>query len=102
MIADATFLDPAERARLQDLAADLAIPFQGVWLDAPRRVLERRIQARHGDASDADLNVLAKQFEQDIGATSWTVVEASGEPDHVAVDVHARVSASNAKLRHDR
>lgn len=92
VIADATFLDPADRARIQDLATDLAIPFRGIWLDAPRSVLERRIQTRHGDASDAGLEVLSKQFEQDLGAVSWMVIDARGSARQVVLQIHERAT----------
>ena len=81
VIADATFREPSERASIQDLAEGLAVPFLGIWLDAPAQSLERRIRGRKGDASDADLNVLAKQLEQDVGTISWTIVDTSGEAE---------------------
>ncbi len=91
VIADATFLDPAERSDIEDIASDLAIPFQGIWLDAPKEALEARIARRKGDASDADLKVLARQRERDIGAISWALVDASGEADRIAVQIRERV-----------
>jgi predicted kinase len=57
VIADATYMDPAHRARLE--AALAGLPFLGVWLDVPLPELERRVAARTGDASDADLAILA-------------------------------------------
>lgn len=56
VIADATFLDPALQTAVQ--AAAGPAPFLGVWLQAPLPVLEARVAARQGDASDADLAVL--------------------------------------------
>ena len=91
VIADATFLDPAERAHIQDLAADLSVPFRGIWLDAPRNILERRISRRRGDASDADLDVLAKQLERGVGTMSWMVVDAGGEADRITAQIHKRI-----------
>ncbi len=92
VIVDATFLDPAERTLIEVLAEDLAVPFQGIWLDAPRNILERRIQERHGDASNTDVNVLAKQLERDLGDMTWTVVDAGNGADQLAIDIHARMS----------
>ena len=91
VIVDATFLDPAERTRIEVLADDLDVPFQGIWLDAPRNILERRIQERHGDASDADVDVLTKQLERDLGDMTWTLVDAGKGADQVAIDIHVRI-----------
>ena len=87
VIADATFLDQTERSRIEDLAADLAVPFQGIWLDAPTTVLKQRVAGRRNDASDADLDVLARQLERDIGPMSWLVIDASRNADQVATQI---------------
>ncbi|MDH3664075.1 MAG: AAA family ATPase [Alphaproteobacteria bacterium] len=91
VIVDATFLDPAERTRIEALADDLDVPFQGIWLDAPRNILESRIQERHGDASDADVDVLSKQLERDLGDMTWTLVDAGKGADQVAIDIHVGI-----------
>jgi aminoglycoside phosphotransferase family enzyme/predicted kinase len=57
-IADATYLDPAHRRAVA--AAAGTVPFHGVWLEAPLPVLEARIAARQGDASDATVAVLRR------------------------------------------
>jgi predicted kinase len=91
VIADATFLDPADRARIEDIHRDLDVPFHGIWLDVPRPVLAERITARRGDASDATLDVLAKQTERDTGAMTWTIIDASNEPEQVTNDVQRQL-----------
>ncbi|MGI9509885.1 MAG: AAA family ATPase, partial [Geminicoccaceae bacterium] len=92
VIADATFLDPVERARIENLAAELHVPFQGIWLDAPSHILERRIAGRCGDASDADLDVLTKQFERETGTISWATFDASGGADRTASQICKHVA----------
>ena len=92
VIADATFLDPTERAAIEKLASEIDVPFQGIWLDAPRDLLERRIASRRGDASDADLTVLAKQFDRDLGAMTWTILDASEDAYEVVSAVNSRLS----------
>jgi len=65
-IVDATFLRRAERAAFRDLARELAAPFVVLSCEAPEAVLRERIVARArggGDASEADLAVLARQLE---------------------------------------
>ena len=84
VIADATFLDPSERTAIEGVAKKVGVPFKGIWLDAPRDTLERRILHRRGDASDADIGVLARQIDRDIGTMTWTPVDAGRDPDDVA------------------
>ena len=99
VMIDATFIDPTNRADIKSLADDLAVSFQGIWLDAPRNVLECRIEDRRGDASDADIAVLAKQLKRDVGAMTWTVVDAAGQADEIATRTCERVL--NCAPRHD-
>jgi aminoglycoside phosphotransferase family enzyme/predicted kinase len=71
VIADAAFLDPVERAAIEATAAACGVAFEGLWLEAPPAVLAQRISGRRGDASDADLAVLAAQLERDVGTITW-------------------------------
>jgi aminoglycoside phosphotransferase family enzyme/predicted kinase len=76
-IADATFLDPRDRDAVAAAAAPVA--FQGVWLDAPLPELTRRVQARAGDASDADAAVLARAAAADPGPIAWPRLDTSDQ-----------------------
>jgi uncharacterized protein len=82
-IADAVFLDPDERAQIERAAADAGVPFQGLWLSAPKDVLVRRVGARRGDASDATPDVLKQQLAADPGTLRWPTVDVSGPPEMV-------------------
>jgi predicted kinase len=79
VVLDAVFLRADEREKAASLAAGCGAPFEGVWLDAPREVLQARVSARANDASDADLRVLAMQLNQDPGHLSWTRIDAQGD-----------------------
>jgi predicted kinase len=81
---DAAFLQPAEREAAQNLGAELAAPFQGLWLDAPAEVLRRRVRDRVDDASDADEAVLDRQLAQGVGEVRWRRVDAEADLDHQA------------------
>uniref|UniRef100_UPI003B516281 bifunctional aminoglycoside phosphotransferase/ATP-binding protein n=1 Tax=Roseovarius indicus TaxID=540747 RepID=UPI003B516281 len=94
VILDATFLTPAERTHARDLAAQAGVPFTGIWLDAPVEALTRRVDARKGDASDADASVVRKQVEKDTGPIDWQRVEASGDRENVAKAVWERIVSS--------
>ncbi len=80
-IADAVFLRPEEREAIESARGEA--PFIGVWLEAPPAVLEARLAARVGDASDADAAVLRAALTQDPGPISWTRLNAA-EPNLAA------------------
>ncbi|MBL6079322.1 AAA family ATPase [Belnapia sp. T18] len=80
VVADAVFLRPEERAAIEAAARAAAVRFDGIWLTAPHAVLEARIAARTGDASDADAAVLAAAAARDAGPMAWGVLDAAGDP----------------------
>ncbi|WP_052388979.1 bifunctional aminoglycoside phosphotransferase/ATP-binding protein [Belnapia moabensis] len=83
VVADAVFLRPEERAAIEAAARAAGVRFDGIWLTAPRAVLEARIAARTGDASDAsdaDVAVLAAAAARDAGPLAWRVLDAAGDP----------------------
>jgi hypothetical protein len=77
VIADATFMDPKHRSMLQDAATRAGVKFLGIWLSAPLAVLEQRISARSGDASDATVQVLHATARADPGPGAWHKIDAS-------------------------
>ncbi|WP_439577798.1 AAA family ATPase [Elioraea sp.] len=90
-IADAAFLDPAERTRVEAIAHRAGVPFLGLWLEAPLAVLEARLAARQGDASDANIVVLRQAAAHDPGPIAWTRLDASDSE----VSDHARSLIAN-------
>lgn len=82
VVADAMFLDPAMRAAIA--AAAGAARFDGLWLTAAPDVLERRVAARRGDASDADAAVLRRVLAADPGPLSWHVLDATADAEPAA------------------
>lgn len=76
-IADAVFLDPGERARIEAIASAAGVAFAGIWLEAPLPVLEARLVRRRGDASDADVAVLRAAAARDPGPIGWTRLDAA-------------------------
>ena len=82
-IADATFLDPADRAAVAQAAGRTV--FLGVWLRAPLAVLEGRVASRCGDASDAGIEVLRRAARSDTGAGDWLAVDASDAAEALAM-----------------
>ncbi|MGE4481886.1 AAA family ATPase [Acidocella sp.] len=78
VILDAAFLEETQRRAAADLAARAGVAFQGFWLDAPSEVLEARLAARRGDASDADVEVLRAQLRAARPVEDWARLNAAG------------------------
>jgi aminoglycoside phosphotransferase family enzyme/predicted kinase len=75
VIADATFLNPDSRARVEALARDRGVPFDGVWLSLDQDAAAERVRARTGDISDATPSVVEGQFLEDWGDVRWTEID---------------------------
>ena len=79
VVADAVYARRGEREKIRAVAVGAGVPFDGLWLDAPREVMARRIDRRRGDASDATLAVLDEQLGfVDDSAVAWTRVKGGG------------------------
>jgi predicted kinase len=79
VVLDAVFLKEEERDRCATLAERCDVHFAGVWLEAPGEVLRKRIDARSGDASDANVAVLEEQLTRDPGPVAWRKLSATGD-----------------------
>jgi predicted kinase len=85
VLLDATFIDPLLRGRAEELARDCGVPFHGLWMDAPAEVLEARVAARTGDASDATVAVLRDQLRRVQGMQiPWDRLDATRTAASVA------------------
>lgn len=87
VIVDAVHQRPGERAAIAALAAELGVRFSGLWLSAPLERLVARVEARRGDASDADAAVVTMQAARETGDVTaepgWRAVDTDGTPDDV-------------------
>ena len=77
VIVDAVFARQSEREAIEAAARAEGVPFNGLWLEAPAEVLRPRLAQRTGDASDADIAVLERQFTYDLGAIRWHRLNAA-------------------------
>jgi predicted kinase len=84
VVVDAVYRLPEERAALEEAGLAAGADFTGLWLTAPLETMAQRIQTRSDDASDATLEVLARQVELPLGTVDWIGVDASGTPETVA------------------
>jgi hypothetical protein len=76
-IADAVFGKEDEREAIAAAADRARVPFDGIWLEGPREVLEQRIVARQGDASDATPEVLAAQLGFITVPRRWAAISVA-------------------------
>ena len=91
-ILDAVFARPAERMLAEASAAVLGVPFHGLFLEAPLATRLARVGGRSRDASDADAAVARAQESYDLGALTWTRIDASGTPEDTLREALARLS----------
>lgn len=80
-ICDAVYAQGHERGALAAAADRAGAAFTGLWLEAPAGVLERRLESRERDASDATVAVLRAQLERPVGAIAWARINAGDGPD---------------------
>lgn len=97
-IVDAVHARPADRRIIERVAADMAVPFAGMWLEAPEATLVARIDQRRDDPSDANADVIRLQHQQETGVMTWHRLSASSSPDAVHKDattyLHNQVQGS--------
>ncbi len=91
VILDAVHMTTDQRGRVDQLAASLAVPFQGVWLTADVQTLVKRVDARRRDASDADAKVVRSQATADTGKITWQVFNADQPLDRLAAAVTSAI-----------
>lgn len=80
VVFDGVSSKPVERENLETIALDNGAGFTGLWLEAPLETQIARVNARHGDASDADAAVVHAQSKQELGAMKWATIDAGRSP----------------------
>ncbi|QDO95863.1 AAA family ATPase [Ferrovibrio terrae] len=94
VVLDAVFGRLDERAAVAAAAKSCSVAFGGLWLEAPREVLIRRVAGREGDASDATAAVVHWQLEHLQPPSevehAWSAVDAAG--DRTATLARARAA----------
>ena len=81
VVVDAVHLHEHERSGTRALAEAAGADFAGLWLEAEPGVLIARVEARRGDASDADAAVVRGQLRAAPEVEDWLHVDASGSID---------------------
>lgn len=98
VILDAVYAKFHERAAAAQLAAELAVPFAGLWLDAPLATRLTRIDRRSGDASDADAAIAARQSADPLAEPGWTSLDAGGGFAPTVTAARRKLKRSNSWL----
>jgi aminoglycoside phosphotransferase family enzyme/predicted kinase len=101
VIADAMYLHPEQRAAIARAANDAGAAFLGLWLTAPRDVLEARLAGRTGDASDATVAVLQAVVRHDRGGGDWLAIDATGAARALAEAQQAVQTRFGSHVRHE-
>lgn len=91
VIVDAVYARPSDRRAIERVAADVQVPFVGIWLEAPETTLIARVEQRHNDASDADAAVIRLQHRGGTGVMEWHRIEVSRAPGAVVDEALQRV-----------
>ncbi|MBS4049243.1 MAG: AAA family ATPase [Alphaproteobacteria bacterium] len=98
VVLDAVFGRPDERMAAAAVAKSCGVTFSGLWLEASREVLVRRVDARQGDASDATAAVVHWQLEHLQSPSEvehgWNAVDAAGDRTATLARARAALPAS--------
>ncbi len=78
VITDAVYGMEFEREDIAEIARHAKVRFDGLWLEAPQALLEQRISARAGDASDATAEILRFQLDRITRPQTWLSITATG------------------------
>jgi predicted kinase len=78
VIADGVFGTRPERDAVRQLAEALGISFSGLWLEGPQPILEKRIEGRIEDVSDATVAVLHSQMRDVEVPHDWKQIFVAG------------------------
>ncbi len=83
VIVDAVYLADDERNAIEQVALSLSVPFCGLWLTAPEKVMVQRVAGRSNDASDATPDVVRRQLEWRgcSSAGAWATIDAGGSAE---------------------
>ena len=79
VVIDAVHAHAREREAAARLAADLGVPFAGLWLEAPLALRLRRVGVRARDASDADARIVAAQMAAPLAEAGWSALDAADD-----------------------
>lgn len=98
VIVDAVFARESERVSIAAVAKDFAVPFTGLWLEAPPTLLRDRVEVRAraaADASDATAQIVENQHDYALGDIAWCRLDASRAPGLVLATARDVLDTAN-------
>ena len=97
VVADAVFAKQDERVKIEAVARQASVAFNGLWLEAPGETRLHRVGSRGADASDADTAVAQAQAGLSIGDLGhWQRISAAGPLNKVAADARQALNFGRA------
>ncbi len=79
VIMDAVLDRAEDKLSIENCAAKAGVPFTGLWLDVRKDIMEKRIESREKDASDATVAILEQQLSKSRNRqTHWVKVNGNG------------------------
>ena len=96
VVLDATFSTAEERRSAANIAFEVGVAFDGLFLTARLETRLARVGIRKTDVSDADAAVARGQRAEPLGEKGWTEVDAGG-----ALTETGRARAEAARLMID-
>jgi predicted kinase len=98
-IVDAVFALPEERQAVAEAAAAVGVPFHGLFLETALDTRVARVGARRCDASDADAAIAQAQERYDLGALTWSRVDAASTPAQTLARAEKAITANDSLAR---
>ena len=94
VVANAVFDREQDRRDLMATARSKGIDAHGFWLEANAALLQGRVAARCGGASDATVAVLELQLAREREPASWHRLDAAKAPEALADDIITALQAT--------
>ena len=95
VVVDAVFAAPEQRSMMARIACEADVRFDGIWLEATPELMQSRVDARLGDASDATPEVVRHQLAYDLGDIDWRRIAATGKPSDILSASLAQLTAAS-------
>ena len=93
VVLDAVHARAGEREAIEEVAGELGVAFDGIWLEIGLDERLNRVGGRAPGASDADAKVARSQQEYEIGDMTWHRIDAAGAPGDVVERVRRAIAA---------
>jgi hypothetical protein len=87
VVADAVFDNAVNRERIEKAAREAGASFVGVWLHTNPSILLQRVSARRESASDATVDILARQLQRKVGEIGWVTLDAAMKPAEIVASI---------------